>query len=276
MENNMKRLLITDLDDTLYDWLGFFIPSFYAMVDEVVKITGISKEILIQEYKTKHQHYGSVEYPFVTLELPSVLKKYKDLTTCEIKEVLSEAFHRFNSVRKEKLKLYEGVENTLKELFENNVVIIGYTESSQENGFYRLKKLGIEKYFKTVYVSSSNYENNYPVSEKIKVVSTKKPNKEVLLNICNCEQCSTDETIYIGDSLTKDIYMANMANITSVLITHPKEKNDFYSRLVEITSWTDEDFIREENIKEECKTLNIGPDYVIDSFYDLTKIFKNN
>lgn len=268
----MKRLLITDLDDTLYDWLGFFIPSFYAMIDEVVKITGIPKEILIEEYKTKHQYYGSVEYPFVTLELPSVLKKYKDLTTCEIKEVLSEAFHRFNSVRKEKLKLYEGVENTLKELFENNIVIIGYTESSQENGFYRLKKLGIEKYFKTVYVSSSNYENNYPVSEKIKVVSTKKPNKEVLLNICNCEQCSTDETIYIGDSLTKDIYMANMADITSVLIKHPKEKNDYYSRLVDITSWTQDDFQRESKIKEECETRGIYPDYTIHKFDELINI----
>ena len=58
MENNMKRLLITDLDDTLYDWLGFFIPSFYAMVDEVVKITGISKEILIFA-SIKQCNYGN-------------------------------------------------------------------------------------------------------------------------------------------------------------------------------------------------------------------------
>ena len=47
MEDNLKKVLITDLDDTLYDWLGFFIPSFYAMVDELVSITGIDKEILL-------------------------------------------------------------------------------------------------------------------------------------------------------------------------------------------------------------------------------------
>lgn len=35
----MKKIIITDLDDTLYDWLGFFIPSFYEMVDEIVNIT---------------------------------------------------------------------------------------------------------------------------------------------------------------------------------------------------------------------------------------------
>ena len=72
MEDNLKKVLITDLDDTLYDWLGFFIPSFYAMVDELVSITGIDKEILLSEYKEKHQYYGTVEHPFVTLELPSI------------------------------------------------------------------------------------------------------------------------------------------------------------------------------------------------------------
>lgn len=42
----MKKIIITDLDDTLYDWLGFFIPSFYEMVDEIVNITKINKDIL--------------------------------------------------------------------------------------------------------------------------------------------------------------------------------------------------------------------------------------
>ena len=43
----MKKLLITDLDDTLYDWLGYFIPSFYGMVDEIASITKINKDVKI-------------------------------------------------------------------------------------------------------------------------------------------------------------------------------------------------------------------------------------
>ncbi len=31
----MIKLLITDLDDTLYSWIGFFIPAFYEIVDEL-------------------------------------------------------------------------------------------------------------------------------------------------------------------------------------------------------------------------------------------------
>ena len=275
-ENNMKRLLITDLDDTLYDWLGFFIPSFYAMVDEVVSITGISKSTLLAEYKDKHQYYGSVEYPFVTLKLPSIINHYKGLSENEIKCCLEEAFHRFNSVRKENLSLYEGVKSTIEKLYNDGITIIGYTESSQENGFFRLERLGIAKYFKHVYASASSYESKYPISEKVKLVNTKKPNKEVLLEICKCENCSIDDAVYVGDSLTKDIYMANKAGITSVLIKHPKTENNYYQLLVDITSWTEEDFEKERELKLACESQGIKPNYIISAFDQLKEIVIQN
>lgn len=269
MGNSMKTTLITDLDDTLYDWIGFFIPAFYAMVDELVVITGIDKNVLLSEFKERHQYYGSVEYPFVTLSLPSIKEKYSSLSDEELRIVLNEAFHRFNSVRKRNLQLYDGVEETLKELSDNNVTIIGYTESSPENGFYRLKRLGVAEYFSRVYTSTTKYETPFPLDSKIKMVDTKKPDKKVLLEICQYEKCNPSEAIYIGDSLTKDIFMANSAGVTSILMQHPKEPNDYYQKLVDITSWTDEDFERELKLKEECKEKNIHADYVINQFKDL-------
>ena len=265
----MKTTLITDLDDTLYDWIGFFIPAFYAMVDELVVITGVDKNVLLSEFKERHQYYGSVEYPFVTLSLPSIKEKYSSLSDEELRIVLNEAFHRFNSVRKRKLQLYDGVEETLKELSDNNVTIIGYTESSPENGFYRLERLGVAKYFSRVYTSTTKYETPFPLDSKIKMVDTKKPDKKVLLEICQYEKCNPSEAIYIGDSLTKDIFMANSAGVTSILMQHPKEPNDYYQKLVDITSWTDEDFERELKLKEECKEKNINADYLINQFKDL-------
>lgn len=53
-----------------------------------------------------------------------------------------------------------------KQLFENGITIIGYTESAQENGFYRLKKLGITQYFKNIYTSESKYISDIPLDKK--------------------------------------------------------------------------------------------------------------
>ena len=67
------------------------------MVDILVSKTGIEKTVLINEYKVIHQQYCNVEYPFSTLQLPSIKKKYADYSDVELKKILNEAFHRFKS-----------------------------------------------------------------------------------------------------------------------------------------------------------------------------------
>ena len=269
----MKKVLITDLDDTLYDWLGFFIPSFYAMVDELVSITGIDKGTLLSEYKEKHQYYGTVEHPFVTLELPSIKNKYNAMDSDQIKVILSEACHRFNSVRKQELNLFPYVKQTLEKLYNNGITIIGFTESTQEAGFYRLKKLGIDVFFQSVYVSVSSFDSKFEQDQKIHTIKFKKPNKDVLLEICQDENLSVSDVVYVGDSLTKDVYMAKMAGITSVWAKYEKKQNDFYQKLVDITSWTDEDFTRESTLKKEWNEKNLSPDYCISNYSELLPLF---
>ena len=44
----MIKLVITDLDDTLYSWIGFFIPAFYDMVQELSLIMDVPQNELIK------------------------------------------------------------------------------------------------------------------------------------------------------------------------------------------------------------------------------------
>lgn len=275
----MIKLLITDLDDTLYSWLSFFIPAFYEMVDELSKILQKPEAELLQEYKQVHQEKGSVEYPYATLLLPSVRQKFPDYTKEQLMDVLNTAFHRFNSTRKKKLCLYPQVKETLEQLSKLGIIIVGYTESAEENGFYRLKKLSIDNFFRKVYVSNSQYErpDSFPSSPKTQIVHGKKPNPELLSQICKSEGALICEAIYVGDSLTKDIYMAKMAGITSVLCKYPKsdDADTLYQKLVAITNWTDKDFEYENRLKEQFKSQNITPDFTINSFWSLLSIISD-
>ena len=38
-----KSALITDLDNTLFDWVEIWINCFSSMLEEIVKISGVSK-----------------------------------------------------------------------------------------------------------------------------------------------------------------------------------------------------------------------------------------
>ena len=51
----MIKLVITDLDDTLYSWIGFFIPAFYDMVQELSLLINVPQEKLLEEYKAIHK-----------------------------------------------------------------------------------------------------------------------------------------------------------------------------------------------------------------------------
>lgn len=144
--------------------------------------------------------------------------------------------------------------------YDNNIMVVAYTESAEENGFYRLKKLGIDNYFKEVYVSDSLYKrpDTIPSSPKTHIVHGKKPNAQVLKDICCGEKVSVCEAVYIGDSLSKDMLMAKQAGIISVWCDFPRDDiRDLYSKLVTISHWKEKGYIPDYTIHTfgECKEI---------------------
>ena len=262
------------MDDTLYSWIGFFVPAFYAMVEELVKITGIDESVLLQEYKEVHQSKHNVEHPFSTLQLPSIRAIYPNLSSDEIRNgPLREAFHRFNSERKHRLALYPGVSEMLIDLVNAGVKVVGFTDSFEENGYYRLVRLGIEKFFTKVYVYDRQYEaqNIYDTPQKVIHIGRKKPDPKVLNDICAKESIEKESAIYMGDSMTKDIYMACCAGIDSIWV-HKKVDGELYKKLVDVSHWTEDEFKSDLEIKKEIEKRNVAPTYTISDLSEVSNI----
>lgn len=268
----MIKLLISDLDDTLYDWTGFFVPAFYAMADEIARMTGISQAELINEYRAAHQRLGSVEYPYATLELPSIQAYYGHAPADEIKAALRPAFNVFNAMRDSHLQLFPGVEEMLKTLSAMGITLIAYTESSKENGFYRLQKLGIEPYFKHVYTFESQFKSAYAVSEKVRTVRSRKPDVAVLERICAGEGYDKADVVYLGDNLTKDMYMAKLANVRAVWMHRSGGNEEYRQKLIDITSWTAQDYERDAQLKQYMHEHGLEPDHEISEAMQLVDI----
>ena len=272
----LYKLLITDLDDTLYSWTGFYIPAFYAMAEEVSRLTGIGMELLLDEYRNVHQEKGSVEYPFATLRLPSVRKFFAGKSDGEMKELLQPAFTEFNRIRSERLRLFPGVWETLRELIEQGVRIIGFTDSGELNGFYRLQLLGISDLFSKVYVSNYEYSlPDYVVRDpRIREAENGKPDPELLLRIIAEEGVDPSEVVCMGDSLTKDVLMAHEAGVTSIQCCYPPDarKHEYELKLIRISSWTEEIFQRETELRKKCEAEQIRPDYVVTDYREIEDI----
>src|SRR5262249_42441199 len=148
----MKKLLITDFDNTLYDWVSYFAPSFDAMSSALAEITGISKDALLDEFKSVHQRLGTSEQPFAALALSSIRARFEGLDRYELLRTIDPALHAFNVTRQSTLQLYPGVLDALATLRSRGVRVVGHTEAHEINARYRLHRLKIEEFFERLYV----------------------------------------------------------------------------------------------------------------------------
>src|SRR5688572_8186745 len=99
-------LLVTDLDNTLWDWVHIWHSTFGAYLNKVSEISGIPVESLEPEFKRVHQKHGTTEYAFSLQEIPAILE------TCGIEDIKTKyapAIAAFREARAATLRLYPGV-----------------------------------------------------------------------------------------------------------------------------------------------------------------------
>lgn len=280
----MTKLLITDLDNTLYDWVSFFYKSFDEMLREIENITKLPREILLNEFKEVHQKHHNTEHPFAALELPSVQRALKSSSREQLYTYLDPAFHAFNRARKKYLKSYPEVVDTLTELKHRGVKIVAHTEATHFNSVFRAVKLGLDEFFEVIYTTKeSEFTQPHPHREsalglpRCKVVELpkeeRKPNPALLEDIIRRHNADKNETVYVGDSLSKDVYMANEVGVTSAWAEYGRNfDQSAWDLLVKITHWTDEDVSREEELKDLTK--KVKADMTLKSFSGILGAFK--
>jgi len=276
----MRRLLVCDLDNTLYDWTGYFIASFYAMVDEAVKITGCSREQLLDDFRDVHQRHNDSEHPFALLETKSILDRYDGLPRDKIAANLDAAFRAFNQARKQSLRLYPGVKETLEVLTEADVTLVAHTESKLYAVVDRLTRLDLTKYFNRIYCrerpasihpnkdTGATWLDRFPMDLVVELSHhQRKPSPDVLIEICDAQGVQPKEAAYVGDSMARDMLMAKRAGVFAIWAkygaAHAREE---YASLVRVTHWTQEDVAREKVLAEE--SAQIQPDYVLKKGFD--------
>ncbi|WP_372571440.1 HAD family hydrolase [Ruegeria jejuensis] len=280
MHRKATRLLICDLDNTLYDWVGYFVVSFYDMIEKMVEISGCDKEALLDDFRSVHRKHHDSEHPFALLETETVRRLHPKATVQEIAKIYDPAFHAFNSSRKRNLTLYPGVMSALKVLHASGVTLVAHTESKLFSATGRMQRLQLTKYFSRLYCreasaslnpAAGSYSmplDNFP-RNRISELShhQRKPNVQVVKEICEVEGVATSDAAYVGDSIARDIMMANDAGIFSIWAKYGSysSKSD-YQKLVRISHWSDEDVVRERFLAHKAKDAR--PNAVLCNSFD--------
>ena len=256
-----KRVLITDVDNTLFDWIDFWGQAFSAMMRRFTQLEGVDKEKIYREIRKVHQNHGTSEYAFMLEELPYV----RGLDPIRRYRLIQEANAEFARARDSALILYPTVLDALKKLKGEGVYIVAYTESYSRYTGYRFKKFGLDGIIDRLYAPEDHHASNgdyahlsHSLIEEAILNYTEvrntpkgetKPNPDILRSICAEVGEAVDACVYVGDSLMKDIAMAQDVGMTAAFAAYGKaDHRDEYETLRAVTHWTNEDVEREKAI----------------------------
>jgi len=184
------------------------------------------------------------------------------------KAILDPAFHVFNRVRKNMLELYDGVLPTLQLLQQMSIPIVAYTDSVVGNSLFILEHLNVKGYFSALYAPQHQGQlRNSSATDFVQLLNPRdrKPNPTTLLDICSRFSIAPEQTLYIGDSIGRDVYMALSARVNAAWAEYGTVyDHTLWPRLVRVTHWTQAEVEKEKRLKET--TRGVRPNVILDRF----------
>lgn len=78
MNKQKVNVVVTDLDDTIWDWLTMWYNSFEPYLNRIIDEFDIDKNILKESFKKLHQKYHSSETSFAYYELDCLTDAQKE------------------------------------------------------------------------------------------------------------------------------------------------------------------------------------------------------
>ena len=135
---SFATVLVTDMDNTLFDWLGMWQAAFGAMLEHLMADSGVPRATLEAEFFAIHQRHGTTEYAFAIQELPSLRARHAPDAE-DLPGRYAAAIDAYRVMRRRTLALYPGVRETLRAVRAAWALVIAYTESRAYYADYRVR-----------------------------------------------------------------------------------------------------------------------------------------
>lgn len=227
----MIGAVVTDMDNTLYSWVDYIVPSSERMIETVCRALNLPKIQVIQALKEVYERYESNDYPFALQESRLFEPYQRDFGLFQTL-VIEPAAIAFSSARKSYLKPYRWVPETLQALRQMNIPVIALTDAPRNPAERRAKHMHLDQYFSAIYTLPSfpfpqtgidetirhreqagGIQLDCPVYELPR--EAEKPDPQGLLSICERFSVAPKDVLLVGDSLAKDMKLACEAGAIS-------------------------------------------------------------
>jgi phosphoglycolate phosphatase-like HAD superfamily hydrolase len=271
---------LTDVDNTLYDFVDFYGTSFRGMLHVLSKQLRTNEVELLNQFKEIFQKTGTLDYQFLIQHLKSA----QHLSGDELNTLIRHGRIGFDKAKRKRLVPYPGIAEVLRMLDGGGVRIIGITNAPYYHVIRRLQDIGLFQFFSGLIA----WEGERPPPDDEKANSRyaivrgsaartlsifevfpkelSKPNP-FSFSLLKGRIDRNARVFALGDSVSKDLAPSAVLNTRTIWArygTKVDAKN--LKTILEITPWSEAD------IKQHGSSAEFTPDYVIDSPNELLAI----
>ena len=227
-----RKAVFLDLDNTLYDWVAYFAPALRGMCRSLSEMTGVSSNTLFEELKAVFSKHGTVEYSFALQELPSLIAMHPSESGADLVARYRPAIDVFQHRRRAYLRPSPGVRSGIEMLHQAGYEVFGITDSRQFQAENRLRQLRLDRLLDGLCCVPNHAVPDADTIAAIRLKSAdhyrselraviplppglRKPSPGVLDFVVSALEVEYESCIYVGDSLTKDVAMAQRAGVST-------------------------------------------------------------
>ena len=223
--------MVTDLDNTLYPWVDYIVPSLEAMVESLASTTALPRIRIVQSLKAVYAKYESNEYPFAIQESDLFRPYRRDFASFDAL-VIKPAQRAFREARRRYLRPYPGVRPTLEALRGRGVKVVALTDAPRNAVELRLRILDLDGLLDAVYtlrgydlpenidpeIRRRDAAGHYAARTRVVELprSAEKPSPAGLRRVLADLGLAGSEVVYVGDNARKDMPIARACGALGV------------------------------------------------------------
>jgi FMN phosphatase YigB (HAD superfamily) len=265
-----RMLVVVDVDNTLYDWVGVWGRAFGAMLRTLAEKTSRGPDEWYKAAHGAHVKRGAIECPSL---LSDIAESAHWPVGVDPAEVLPPAAAAYRQQWDHHLTTYSGVREALSTLAEQGHTVVAYTEGDVSIAATRLTRLGLAGVIRRVFGRPPLPAATHAAWCTVEVLKTcpiafdfipredNKPNPTGLRTIIAMCGSSPQNAVYVGDNLWKDVVMAQTLGAGGVWARYGTVRDPEHMALLErVAHWTPQAVLTERHT-----TLStVTPDAVLD------------
>lgn len=219
MDHPAISLLVTDIDNTLFDWVSSWAACVPGLVADLASELGIGPGEAERRVRTVHRAWGRTECPSCVATLVA------DRRACE--RIIRGYERRFSATA----PVFDDVPDTLRRVRASGARVAAYTESHRGHTLRRLTLLGLADLVDIVYSDQ------------------RKPDPATLQTIASEARTEPGRMLYVGDNLWKDVAMAERAGVHAAWARYGTRRSpDAEAWLERLCHWTPSDTAAERDV----------------------------